>query len=102
MVFSSSSKVYLLNPNGEFSQQQSIPTLGAVDVEYVRIETLDLLIFANNRDNTVSSPQQSLVYLWDVPTQMFKLHERLESNRVEDVEIFKAYDNTGKYNKAIK
>ena len=71
-------------------------------MEYVRIEALDLLIFANNRDNTVSSPQQSLVYLWDVQSQMFKLHERLESNRVEDVEIFKAYDNTGNNSQAIK
>ena len=62
----------------------------------MRIRSLDLLIFANNRDNTVSSPQQSDVYRWDITTQRFMLHERLETNRVEDVEIFQAFDDTGK------
>ena len=101
MVFIYSSKLYLLNANDQFSQHQSFPTLGAVDVEYVRIRSLDLLIFANNRDNTVSSPQKSDIYRWDVATQMFTLHERLETNRVEDVEIFQAYDDTGKKQKIL-
>ena len=82
--------------NDQFSQHQSLPTLGAIDIEHIRIRSLDLLIVANNRDNTVSSPQQSEVYRWDITTQMFVLHEKLETNRVQDVEVFMAFDDTGK------
>lgn len=104
-----SSKVYKYDSNDQFSQHQSLPTLGAIDIEHIRIRSLDLLIVANNRDNTVSSPQKSDVYRWDIATQMFVLHERLETNRVEDVEVFVAYDDTGEgswyiiqYNLAIR
>lgn len=90
-----SSKIYKYDTSDQFSQHQSLPTLGAIDIEHIRIRSLDLLIVANNRDNTVSSPQKSDVYRWDVTTQLFVLHERLETNRVEDVEVFIAYDDTG-------
>ena len=92
-----SSKVFKYDDsNDQFSQHQSLPTLGAIDIEHIRIRSLDLLIVANNRDNTVSSPQQSEVYRWDITTQMFVLHEKLETNRVQDVEVFMAFDDTGK------
>jgi len=94
--FAASSKVYKLDTSGQFSQHQSLPTLGAVDIAHIRIRSLDLLILANNRDNTVSSPQRSDVYRWDIMTQSFVLHERLETNRVEKVEVFTAFDDTGK------
>lgn len=64
-------------------------------MEHVRIRSLDVLIFANNRDNTVSSPQKSDVYRWDTTLQVFVLHERLETNRVEKVEVLTAFDDTG-------
>ncbi|KAL4228132.1 hypothetical protein ACF0H5_013567 [Mactra antiquata] len=88
------SKIYKFDATDQFSQHQSIPTQGAIDVEHVKIRSLDLLIFVNNRDNTVSSPQLSDVYRWDTTTQRFILHERLETTRAEDVEIFIAYDET--------
>ncbi|XP_052793587.1 adhesion G-protein coupled receptor V1-like [Mya arenaria] len=88
------SKVYKFDTSGQFSQHQSLPTLGAIDVEHTKIRSLDILIIANNRDNTVSSPQKSDVYRWDVTQLGFVLHERLETNRVQDVEIFTAFDDT--------
>jgi hypothetical protein len=92
---SCSSKIYKFDATEKFSQHQNIPTSGAIDVKHVRIRSLDLLIFANNRDNTVSSPQKSDVYRWDTTAQGFVLHERLETNRVENVELFTAFDDTG-------
>ncbi|KAH3717902.1 hypothetical protein DPMN_060698 [Dreissena polymorpha] len=88
------SKVYKFDSNAQFSQHQSLATLGVADVRHIRVRSLDLLIIANNRDNTVSSPQKSDVYRWDITTQMFVLHERLETTRVEQVEIFTAFDDT--------
>ncbi|XP_053406314.1 adhesion G-protein coupled receptor V1-like [Mercenaria mercenaria] len=88
------SKIYKFDSTEKFSQYQSISTTGAIDVEHVRIRSLDLLIVANNRDNTVSSPQKSDVYRWDTTSQGFLLHERLETNRVENLEVFTAFDDT--------
>ncbi|KAK3601208.1 hypothetical protein CHS0354_004408 [Potamilus streckersoni] len=88
------SVVYKLGANSEFSQYQRIATMGCRAIRFLQIQSLNLLVFVNNRDNTVSSPQNSLVYRWDTLTQSFILHQRLETNRAEDVTVFKAYDDT--------
>ncbi|KAL3865787.1 hypothetical protein ACJMK2_043142 [Sinanodonta woodiana] len=92
--FQLESMVYKLGTNSMFSEYQRIATMGCQAIRFLQIQSLYLLVFVNNRDNTVSSPQNSLVYRWDTLTQTFILHQRLETNRAEDVTVFKAYDDS--------
>lgn len=68
-----------------FSQHQTLATQGAMDVEYVNTGTMQLLVFANNRQNVVRSPQQSGVYRYDSATKRFLNHQFLETTRTESV-----------------
>lgn len=85
-----------MNSNQKFSEHQRVRTEGAIDVTHVLFKSLNLLVFANNRGNSVSSPQKSWVYRWDSTTQMFFKHSDLDTYRVEDVEVLMGGDGIGR------
>ncbi|VDI35962.1 G-protein coupled receptor 98 [Mytilus galloprovincialis] len=88
------SVIYKLNADTKFSEHQRIRTEGAVDVTHLLIQSLNILVFANNRGDSVNSPQKSWVYRWDSTTQMFFKHSDLNTYRVETTSAFIGPDNT--------
>ncbi|XP_048257204.1 adhesion G-protein coupled receptor V1-like isoform X2 [Haliotis rufescens] len=83
--YETNSAVYKMGDSFRFSQHQTLATQGAMDVEYVNTSTMQLLVFANNRQNVVRSPQQSGVYRYDSATKRFLNHQFLETTRTESV-----------------
>ncbi|KAJ8304146.1 hypothetical protein KUTeg_017729 [Tegillarca granosa] len=96
-TFQVDSVIYKLGSDLRFAEHQRIRTFGAVDVKHLLLQSLHLLVFANNRGDTISSPQLSTVYKWDSTTQMFFKHVDIKTNRVESIEAFIGTDNTGIY-----
>ncbi|XP_055956200.1 adhesion G-protein coupled receptor V1 [Patella vulgata] len=77
-----------------FAEHQRISTHGAVDATFITISETDLLVIANNRQQTISSPQKSVVYKWDRSTTRFLIHQEIETRRVQKVSSFTATDGT--------
>ena len=87
--------MYKLSADNKFSEHQRVRTEGAVDVTHILIRSLNLLIFANNRGDSINSPQKSWVYRWDSTTQMFFKHSELDTFRVRKMSAFIGSDDTG-------
>ncbi|XP_041376199.1 adhesion G-protein coupled receptor V1-like [Gigantopelta aegis] len=87
-AYETSSIIYKLEANYFFSQHQRISTTGAVDVQHLSIGDLHLVVYGNNRQNVISSPQTSQIYRWDPTTQLFLLYQEIPTNRVQAVHTF--------------
>lgn len=87
--------MYKLSADNKFSEHQRVRTEGAVDVTHILIRSLNLLVFANNRGDSINSPQKSWVYRWDSTTQRFFKHSELDTYRVRRMSAFIGSDDTG-------